>query len=164
VDTEIFKKIPAEDYETARQIGEELASSGAATVEQLVDLVGDEFGDPSGVKPKYALHALVIYASRPGADEQRKTVAKALAGQLQADRSDELKAFILRQLQLCGGPAEVPALAGLLSSERLCEPAAQALLAIKGQEALNALRAALPAAQGKRQVTISQAVKILAGK
>jgi len=164
MNTEIFEKIPAESYEAAQQIGKELVAGGSATVVELVGLVGDEFGDPNGVKPKYALHALVIYASRGGAENERKMVAQALAGQLAAGHSDELKAFILRQLQLCGRPEEVPALAALLGDDRLCEPATQALLAIGGQRALSALRAAMPNAEGKRQVTIGQAVKILSGK
>ena len=164
MNTEIFEKIPAESYQAAQQIGKKLVAGGSAAVVELVGLVGDEFGDPKGVKPKYALHALVIYASRPGAENERKMVAQALAGQLAADHSDELKAFIVRQLQLCGQPEEVPALAGLLGDDRLCEPATQALLAIGGEGALGALRAAMPNAKGKRQVTLGQAVKVLSGK
>jgi len=127
-------------------------------VEKLVELVGDEFGDPQGVKPKYALHGLVHYASRPGADAQRKMVAETLAKELSGKHSDELMAFICRQLQLCGRPQEVAALAPLLTSDRLCEPATQAMLAIGGKEATAALRAALPKAKGKRVATIIKAL------
>ena len=41
-------------------------------------------------------------------------VAGTLAGELSAEHSDELKAFICRQLQFCATNAEVPALAALL--------------------------------------------------
>ena len=57
---------------------EKLLASGTATITQLVEMVGDEFGDPDGVKPKYALHGLVNYASRPGADQQRNLLAETL--------------------------------------------------------------------------------------
>jgi hypothetical protein len=161
VNPEILNRFPAQSYEEAEQLGKELVSGGPSTVRQLVEMVGDEFGDPEGVKPKYALHGLAIYAARPGAEEERKTVAGTLAEELNGERSDELKAFLCRQLQLCGRGEEIPALAKLLSSDRLCEPAAQALVAIRGDGALAALQAALPGAKGKRRATIRQAVDIL---
>ena len=158
---EILNKFPAQSYEQAEQLGKELASGGAATVRQLVEMVGDEFGDPEGVKPKYALHGLAIYAGRPGAEEERKMVAETLAKEIEGEHSDELKALICRQLQLCGRDEETSALAKLLSSDRLCEPATQALVAIGGEGAVAALRAALPGAKGERRATIRQAVDIL---
>jgi HEAT repeat protein len=85
-------------------------------------------------------------------------VAVSLAKQLEADHSDELKAFICRQLQLCGRAEEVSALAKLLESERLCEPATQALLAIDAPQATAALRSALAGAKGVRRMTIVKAL------
>ena len=161
---EILENLPAQSYEEAARIGGKLISGGPDTVRQLVEMVGDEFGDPDGAKPKAALHGLVIYASRPGADEERKVVARTLAAELDAEHSDELKAFICRQLQLCAGGDEISALARQLSSDRLCEPAAQALQAIGCQGSLAALERALPKARGMRQTTIRQAVDILTGK
>ena len=155
---ELLEKIPTPDAAVVEEVFPKLAQGGPATVEKLIELVGGEFGDPQGVKPKFALHGLVHYASRPGADAQRKMVAETLAKQLTADHSDELKAFICRQLQLCGRPEEVPALAGLLGSDRLCEPATQAMLAIGGQQATAALRDALPKATGRRASTIIKAL------
>jgi hypothetical protein len=157
----LFKKLPARNAGQAKEIGETLVAGGADVVRQLVALVGNEFGHRDGAKPKEALHALVIYASRPGADKQRKTVARALARELAAEHSDELKAFIIRQLQLCGRAGDVPDLAKLLASERLCEPATQALLAIGGDAVRDALNSALPQAKDGRKATISQAVGLL---
>lgn len=161
---EILEKLPADDYQTAGQLCERLLAGGPATIEQLVRMVGDVFGHPKGVKPKYALHGLASYASRPGAERQRRRLAEALAAQLSADHSDELKAFIVRQLQLCGRPEEVPALAGLLSSRRLCNPATQALVGIGGDAARMALRDALPMSGGSRRGAISQALETLSRK
>lgn len=160
----LLKKLPAQSYEQAGEIGETLAAGGADTVRTLVVLVGDEFGDPDGAKPKEALHGLVIYASRPGADAQRKVVAETLAEELSAEHSDELKAFLIRQLQLCGREQEVPEIARLLASDRLCEPATQALLAIGGKSAGQALQTALKNASGPRKATLSQAVDSLSAR
>jgi len=164
VNPETLKKFPAQSYEEAEQICSELVSGGPATVKQLVEMVGDEFGDPKGVKPKYAMHGLVIYAARPGADDERKMVAATLAKELDGDHSDGLKAFICRQLQFCARGDEIKPLVKLLANDRLCEPATQALLAIGCEGSLAALKGALPDAEGKRQVTIRQAVDILSGK
>jgi len=155
---EILDKLPSDNDAETSQMCEKLLAGGPATIAQLIDMVGDEFGDPAGVKPKYAVHALAIYAARPGADAQRKLVAETLAEGLDGTHSDELKAFLCRQLQLCGRPEEIPALARLLESDRLCEPATQALLAIGDPRAIVALRVALPEAGEKRLPTVIKAL------
>jgi hypothetical protein len=155
---ELLEQLPTDDYEKATGILEEILKDGPKAVAQLVEAVGEEFGNPEGVKPKYAVHGLVHYCSRPGADNQRQKVAQTLARLLDSDHSDELKAFICRQLQLCGRAQEVGALAKLLGNDRLCEPAAQALAAIGGERAVDALRGALSRASGKRRATIINAL------
>jgi hypothetical protein len=164
VNLDILDKFPAQSYDDAERLCSELVSGGPETIRQLVAMVGDDFGDADGVQPKYALHGLAAYASRPGADKERKMVAGALARELNGAHSDELKAFLCRQLQVCGCVDEIPALSKLLASDRLCEPAAQALQAIGCEASLNALQAALSDAQGGRQTTIRQAVDMLSGK
>jgi hypothetical protein len=154
----IIDGLPADDAQTGYRVCQKLLAGGAATIARLVEMAGDEFGDPNGAKAKYALLGLVIYSSRPGAERDRKLVAGALARELSADHSKELKAFVCRQLQLCGGPGEVPALARLLTDEQLCEPATQSLLAIGGDQARGAIRNALPRAKGKPRATIIKAL------
>jgi hypothetical protein len=154
----LLEQLPAKDPSTALPVMRQLVKGGPATVAELVNGVGERFGNPDGVKPTYALHGLVHYASRPDADAERKMVAETLAEQLAAKKSTDLKAFLCQQLQLCGGTAEVPALAGVLEDDTLCEPATQALTGIGGEAAAAALRAALPAARGKRRVTLVNAL------
>ena len=173
-------------FMTASLIGRRAAAGGKETVKALVNQVGETFGAKDGVQAKYALHGLAIWAGRPhrSVDEvlkaipltdgeagedavadvlhapkaDRRLVAGALAEELAAEHSKELKAFLCRQLQWCGEAEDVPALAPLLADDRLCEPATQALLAIGGESAAKALRDALPKAEGGRRVTILQAV------
>jgi len=159
-----MSRLPAADAETAAKVCAKLAAVGPGVVEALVGMVGQEFGDPNGAVPKFALHGLAVYAARPGGEKDRKTVAEALAGQLKAKHSFDLKAFIIRQLQFCGRAEEVPALAKLLTDAKLCEPAVQALLAIGGDKAIATLRTALGVAKGKRRVTILNAVGRLGDK
>lgn len=157
----LLEKLPADEYASARAVLDELLEGGEATIRKLVVLVGEEFGDPAGVKAKYALHGLVHHVSRPNAGGHRGMLASTLAGLLDSNHSDELKAFLCRQLQLCGRTDEVPALAVLLESDRLCEPATQALTAIGGTGAADALRKALKSATGSRRVTLINALGAL---
>ncbi|MDY0166465.1 MAG: hypothetical protein RBS80_07970 [Thermoguttaceae bacterium] len=160
----VLETLPCDEYATAEKLFEQLLTGGPDVIRQLVVAVGPKFGDAGGVKPKYAVHGLTVYAGRPGADGQRRLVAGALAKELGAEHSDELKAFLCRQLQLCGTAGEVPALAGLLKSDRLCEPAAQALQAIGGNAALKALRGAQEKADGDRKRTLDQAVEFVSNQ
>jgi len=160
----LIEPLPSDDHAKVEQILEEILKAGSDTIAKLIVMTGQEFGDREGVKPKYAVHGLVHYASRPGADGPRKLVAETLAKQFDYDYSDELKAFVCRQLQLCGREEEILALARLLHSERLCEPATQAISAIGGEKAAAALRGALPDATGKRRTTLVNALGRLRDK
>jgi HEAT repeat protein len=154
----LLDELPAPDPASAEPIIKALIQGGPATVTQLIDHVGDQFGNAAGVKATYALHGIAHYASRRGADAERKMVAETVAKALEARRSVDLKSFLCQQLQLCGGADQVPALAGLLTDEALCEPATQALVAIGGADAAAALRAALPRVQGRSRVTLIHAL------
>ena len=160
----LIHPLPTTDGAQAEQILAEILKGGGDAVKQLAVTTGEEFGLEDGVKPKYALHGLVHHVCREGAQSERKLVAETLAGLLDDEHSDELKAFICRQLQLCGRDEEVPALARLLTSDRLCEPATQALGAIGGDKAAAALRGALPEATGGRRTTLVNALGRLADK
>ena len=153
-----FQKMPAPTPQAAEPLCKDLLAGEAKIIGELVACVGESFGDAGGVKAKYALHALAVYSARPGASADRKMVAEALVKHLEANHSEDLKAFIIRQLQWCGRAEEVPALAVLLSHEVLCEPGAQALGAIGGTKAAAALRGALGDVKGKRRVTIITAL------
>jgi len=137
--TDLIKGFPADDYEPAQQACGKLVAAGPKTIEALILMAGSKFGDKEGVQPKYAVHALASYVCRPGAEKERQMFAETLAGQLDGDNSDDLKAFIIRQLQLCGREQEVPALAKTLKAEALKETTVQALTAIGGNAADKAL-------------------------
>jgi hypothetical protein len=160
----IFKSIPAANGEAGYKIAKQLIDGGPAVVEQLVGSLGEQFGDSKSVMPSYALHAMVVYSSRPGADQERKMVAEGLAKQLEAKHSKDVYMFLLQQIQLCGRKEEIAAIAKHLTDDRLCEPAAQALQAIGGDAALAALREAQPKAEKGRRVTIDQAVELMSKK
>lgn len=148
----------------------EVAEGAAATVREIHALGRDAVaalagmlvapGEGDDVKPRYALHALATYAA--GLDDApRKEFASAVAGELEADRPPEVRIFLVRQLQVAGGGEVAAGLARLLRDEELCEPAAQALVAIRSGAA-EQFRAALPDAKGRRRLVIVQSLGVLA--
>ncbi len=142
----LLQELPGDDYDATREVLEEILAGGADTIRQLVAAVVDEFGHPPGTPAQYALHGLAHYAARPGAEAQRALVAETLAGELAAEHASGLKAFLCRQLQLCGRSREIPALAAMLDDEAVRDAATQALQAIGGEAALEALQDHLAAA------------------
>lgn len=137
----------------------ELTAGGKDAVTGLVGMLApaDKGGDG---KARHALHALATHVAGLGDDGQRKAVAEALASTLDGDRPAEVKAFVIRQVQLIGGKEVTPALGKLLADDALREPAAQALLAIR-TGAADEFRRALPKATGKARLTVVHALGTL---
>lgn len=116
--------------------------------------------DGQDYKARYLVHVLAVYLGRPGKEAERSAYAAALAQALDGDRPKGVKGYLARQLQVCGGAPEAPALGRLLADEENCEYAAQALLALRAGAA-EEFRKALPAAKGRCRLTIVQALGTL---
>jgi uncharacterized protein (TIGR02996 family) len=152
--SDLLKKLPASDRATAEALSKELVKGGRKVVDGLVARLGGK----EDAKARYALHGLALYTSRPGAGAERKAYSSALAAHLARDHPTSVKAFLLQQLQYAGGPEAVAPIAKLLTDEKLCEPATQALVRLRSADAL---RAALPKVGVKNKVTLVQALGTL---
>jgi hypothetical protein len=155
------RKAAAKDVDaaaTAKTL-EAILEGGPASVVGLVDLMAEP-GNGDDAKARYALHALAVHVAGSGEKQRRRGFAAALTAALGGDRPKEVRAFVVRQLQVAGGPEVAPALGRLLLDEDLCEPAAQALLAIKDGAAAE-FRAALRKATGKPRLTAVHALGVL---
>jgi HEAT repeat protein len=159
--SEIVAKMPAVDVATGQPMLEEILKLGPDALKELCSLITPP-QDTGDAKARYAVHGLVLYTKRPGAEADRAKVEKALIDALAAAQDPDLKVFFIEQLQLCGSDAAADAIAALLGDERLCDPAAQALIRIGTPKCVELIRGALPKAQGKRLVTIVQALGVLA--
>jgi HEAT repeat protein len=87
--------------------------------------------------------------------------AETIIASLESAPDKEVKAFLISQLQLAGGVESIGALSKYLADDRLCDPAARALVTIGSASAKDALRKALTSAQGPRLVTIIKALGTL---
>jgi hypothetical protein len=112
-------------------------------------------GQGNDVKAHYALHCLALHVCKLDDDRPRRRFARALASQLGGDRPKAVQRYLVQQLQVAGGKEVTGTLGKLLTDKELCEPAAQALVAI-GDGAAEQLRDAMPKAGGKCRLTIVQ--------
>ena len=156
---DLLGKLPAQTSSAAAEISRALVRLGPTGVEQFVSMLVPP-GKGDDTKARFALRGLAIYVSRPGAKAERKTFAETMAAQLRREIPVEVKGFVIRQLQLCGGREAIVALSKELLDEKLCEYAAQALLVI-GPKSSSAFREALLRAAGPERRTIIQALGIL---
>ncbi len=155
-------KFTGPDPEAANKIFESILAAGPEAVLELLKLIRDPSDtDFKNYKAGYVLHGLVLYASRKGQEERKKMLAKLLAGELGKESySKAVRGFFIRELQLIGDSSNVNEIARQLSDDELCEPATQALLAIR-EGASQAFEAALSKVSGRNRVTITQALGVL---
>ena len=142
-----------------RTILDPLLEGGRESLVAVMDLLR-EVDDGKDYKARYVLHALAHDVGGPGRETQRTLVAEAFASQLGGARPKPVQGYLLRQLQVCGGPAQAPAIARLLPDPELFEYAAQALLAI-GEGVAAEFRKALPGLSGPPRRTAVQALGVL---
>ena len=111
-------------------------------------------GDVS--KVEYAVHGLAMYSGRPGADADKKIFVTAVVADL-AKVKPETRGFLIRELQTARGTDAAAAIGAFLLETENSEYAAQAEVAFGNDAAVEAVRTALPKAEGKMRVTLAQA-------
>ena len=152
-----LSRITGDDPDASRQAVRELATSDLTTIGQLTDMLVEP-GKGNDADVRRVLHGLAIYVSRPGAGDERGPFTKALCGRLKTDRPVAVKCFLIRQLQIAGGPESVAPLSACLTDDELAESARQALVANASSSAVEALRKALPKTKGMVRIGIIQAL------
>jgi len=122
------------------------------------DLAEKSANDP---KARTALRNMAHDIAEKGDSAARLQHAKSLVSVLEKSNDHELKAYLIRELQYVGKQEAVPALVKLLSSEKLCSQATQALLGIAQQvskaEISKAISSAFLKSSGKTAVGLGRA-------
>jgi len=138
---------------TAEHLRDSRAQAFAAGVESLFgDLAKFELGGDAG--NARMLDNLVVEAQQAGNAEKADVLVERLAGLLRADTTHDCKVLACRELRVIGTEKAVPALAALLTDEKLSDMARYALQSIPGAAADDALLAALPKTNGAAKVGI----------
>jgi HEAT repeat protein len=142
------------DKEKIEKAIAQIHKGGRDNIIAIIDMLVPP-GEGDDVKVHYALHCLALYVCKLDDDNQRRRFARTLASQLGGNRPKAVQRYLVRVLQVAGSREVVGVLGELLLDEELCEPAAQALVAIDNGAAKQ-LRSALPKADGKCRLTIVQ--------
>ena len=169
---EIIQAFPQPDGKILRTIDKErceeatrhITKGGKKIIREIVDLILEP-GNGDDVRPRHALHATAIRVGGTGKEKERNIFASALASTLTDNRPKAVKGFVIRQLQICGGPKQAQTIAPFLteSEEHLYEYAAQALETI-GIETIEYFRKAYSLAKGSPRLTILQGLGVLQDK
>lgn len=139
---DVVAQMPAETQKKYDKLIEDLLSTGETGVQALVDMMQPP-GKGNNARVEYALSGLSHYVMGKGMESARFATSKAYIKALKLVEDREIKAFIIRQLELIGGDEAVEALAPYLNTEVLSGPASRALAAINTPSAADALKAAL---------------------
>ncbi len=121
-------------------------------------------GAGDDAKARLAVNGLAVYATRAGAEAERLLAVKALLAAAAAAADPNVAAFFIGQVQLAGRAEAVRPLARYLTDKDLAGPAAAALRAIGGPEALKVLLRGLDAAPAVAKIEIVDALGALRGR
>ncbi len=150
-------KFPAQTTEERDLLASEIVQLGSEGIQEICRmLVPPGTGDDTQVR--FALNGVAVHVNRGGAEGEREMFALSLLESLEAARDNEVKAFLIRQLQIAGRGEAVKPLSQLLKDRRLCEPATQALLAIRTPEVEKVLLKSLGVVSEEKKATIIKAL------
>jgi len=155
--TEVLEKYPVQSFKERDQLSTELLQLGEDAIVMVCRSLLPP-GKGNDTNSRFALNGLSIYANRGSADSERKLYAKALIKGLKSVNDKDVKAFVIRQLQLVGKDESVKTLSKYLKDKRLCEPATQALYTIGIVKAKKALVKSLGSVGNQNRVTIIKAL------
>ena len=110
---EILRKFPAQSSEEMNDLAFEFILLGPKGIAEVCHRLSPP-GVENDTQVRFLLHGLVKYTTRMGAEKERKMYAEALIKSLEKIPNYEVKAFIIRQLQLVGKNESVKSLGKFL--------------------------------------------------
>ena len=134
---DIAMQFPAKDTEVFNQLMGELIQLNHVIPTMASKLLLPEQGNDSQVRA--AISGLALYASQGNNPVEKEKIAKELDEAIQQVKSDELKDFLLIQLQYVAGAESIETVSQYLDNTRLADAAARVLIRIGGDAAGKAL-------------------------
>lgn len=147
---DVLAQLPAQNSTQYNQLMKDLVSTGE---EGFMNLIGrlNPPGNKSNEAVDYAISAWIHFVAN---DDTQRAIAASVCGKvLQQPLDEEIKAMLIRQLELIGDDSNVAVLSTFLTNERLSGSASQALAHIGTPAAAEALLSALSAADTDRMKT-----------
>jgi hypothetical protein len=154
---ELVNMLPAGNSEELHQIMEELAYyEGAAIISISENLVPPGKRDDS--KQRFAISGIVKYVSQNNDPFLRLKISNAICNAIDAADEDEVKDFLLQELQFVAGDEAVLTAASCLSNKRLSDPAARVLIRINSEASKGALFHGLKSGDFQEKISVVQAI------
>lgn len=155
--TGLLAKFPAPTGAVREALCADLVRLGPAAVADLCRRLHPA-GAGLNAPEEYALNGLAVHVGRPGAESERRMFVAAVLAALRRPGDPGVKAFLISQVQLAGRAEAAGPLAGFLADERLVEPAARALVALRAPGAAKLLAKALESARGPARPILIKAL------
>ena len=149
---EMLGRMPPRDSLEARWVFSSLTLMGQDGVGEICNRLGAP-GTDRTTQAENALQGLATYVVSQGSEADRLMFVSALGKALDNPLPSRQASFIIARLQLAGRSESIALLSRFLADERLCEPSAQAMVAIR-EGAGKAFLSALPGAQGHCRITM----------
>ncbi len=115
-------------------------------------------GQEDDSKVRFAINGLAVYAGQKGREQARLLLSESFVKALKKPGETNVKAFIIRQLQLVGKKEAVKPLSRFLSHSHLCGPAARALQTIHSHDSEKALLKAMSKVSVANRIIIINAL------
>ncbi len=154
---DLLMKLPPQSTADQNKVMAELSALGGnALVVIAENLVAPGKGDD--VVFRYAISGVVKYVAKGENIDQMKNCSLAICKAIGNAKDDEVKDFLLQELQYVARDEAVSVVCNYLLNNRLCDPAARVLVRINSELSKKALSEALLKADVVKQITLVEAL------
>ncbi|PIF06064.1 MAG: hypothetical protein CSA36_03440, partial [Draconibacterium sp.] len=154
---DLLAQMPTKDLQYRDRLMREMIQLGPDVFQKIAgQLFAPGTGDDTA--PRYAINSLARYASEFGKEAERDFVERNILEAIEHQQNEDVKAFLIHQLNFVAGNQSVAVLRKYLVNNRLSEPATQVLLQLGGPQVALELNEALAASDGKVKVTLVRAL------
>jgi len=155
--TAILDKEPANKEAELNANAEKTMALGEQGIVKMLEMLQPS-GQADNTKIYDAISGFSFYITQRTKEPWRATAVKAYCTALPKVGDKENQAFIISQLQMVGKDDAVTTLKNYLKDERLCDPAARALVKINTPASKAALLSALSSSQGNSKLSLIEAL------
>ena len=158
---QLIARIKDKDDRVRGEAWQNAGPTGAAAIEPLAKVAADPGSELEvGRAAKRAMWKIVRHVGRPGAEAEKKPVVMALLALLGENWPVALRRDVLWMLSEIAGDEAVDQIAPLLKHAQLREDARCCLQRIPGDQSLEALKAAMAAAEGDFKSAIAESLRV----
>ncbi|MBZ4192136.1 DUF1080 domain-containing protein [Niabella beijingensis] len=154
---DLLMKMPPQSSAELDAAMKELISIGDPGYRRIIATIQPP-GKRTDEAARYAISGLTKYLGKGSDRNARRIAALALINGLKTAKNEEVKDFLLQELQYVAGDEAVPVVKSYLLNKRLSDPAARVLVRVNTTTSANAILYALSGAKGSQQLTLIKAL------